>query len=209
MATDITTSAGRLRALWHFHMVDHGILRVFWTNLAEIAPGVWRSNQPSPGRLRKYQEMGMRAVLNLRNENTNSPYVFEKAACDSLGLILVNQNLSAGRLVDRDSLLSMLDKFEMINRPFIMHCKSGADRAGLASALYLLHIQGKPVSEAKKQLSFKFLHFRSFQAGVLDHMLDAYETDIRQNPMSIREWIETRYDNRKLMAEFDAKRGRS
>ena len=34
-----------------------------------------------------------------------------------------------------------------------MHCKSGADRAGLASALWLLHVERRPVAEAMKQLS--------------------------------------------------------
>ncbi|MEE9388681.1 MAG: tyrosine-protein phosphatase [Paracoccaceae bacterium] len=209
LGRDISTPAARRRAFWHFHLMDHGILRGFWTNLAEIAPGVWRSNQPSPRRLRKYQKIGINTVLNLRGVNTSSPYLFEKEAADTLGMNLVSHRMSARSLVDKTTLLELLDVFETIDRPFVMHCKSGADRAGLASALYLLHIQGASLEKAKIQLSFKFLHLRSTQTGILDHVLNAYEIDTKNSPITIRNWIETRYDGQKLTAEFNAERGKS
>ncbi len=209
LGRSIDTPEARRRAYWHFHLMDHGVLRGYWTNLAEIAPGVWRSNQPSPWRLQKYQQQGIQTILNLRGASSNSPYLFEKEACDTLGLNMVNHSLTARSLVKPDDLLKLLDIFETIDRPFVMHCKSGADRAGLASALYLLHVQGAPISVAKKQLSFRFLHLKSFQTGILDHMLDAYEADIQSNPMPIKEWIETRYDQNNLIAEFNAERGKS
>jgi len=209
VGTDLSYPGARRRAYLHFHLVDHGILRTFWTNLHEISPGIWRSNQPSPRRLHRYKKTGIVSVLNLRGENLNSPYLLEKEACDAVGLTLRSQALSARQLVSQRILLALLDNFETLERPFVMHCKSGADRAGLAAALYLLHIEGAPITTAKKQLSFKFLHFRSFHTGILDHMLGAYEADNAKNPMPIRKWLETRYDAKKLTAEFDAKRGRS
>ena len=206
---DISTPQARRRAYWHFHFLDHGVLRRFWTNMAEIAPGVWRSNQPSPARLRKLKKAGFHTVFNLRGANPNSPYLFEKETCDEIDLILISHSLTARSMVEPAILLTLLDKFETIERPFVMHCKSGADRAGLASALYLLHILGRPIAEAKKQLSFRFLHLKSFQTGILDHILEAYEADTRTQPMAIREWIETRYNPHELTLEFNAERGRS
>ena len=43
----------------------------------------------------------------------------------------------------------------------VMHCKSGADRAGLMSALYLILNQDVSVDKAKNQLSLKYLHFEA------------------------------------------------
>jgi len=206
--TDISTPKGRRRAFWHFHLLDHGVLRTFWTNLFQVAPGVWRSNQPSPGRLRRYKRMGIKSVLNLRGVNTVSPYMFEEETCNQIGLTLVNHALQARHLSDRAVLLALLDKFETIEHPFVMHCKSGADRAGLAAALYLMHIRDVPIQVAKKQLAIKFIHFRSFQTGILDHMLEAYERDSAVSPMPIRDWIESRYDNAKLTAQFNAERAK-
>lgn len=209
LGADISTPKGRHRALWHFYLLDHGVLRTFWTNLFEISPGVWRSNQPSPRRLRKYKRMGIKTVLNLRGEGQRSPYLFERETCDKIDLPLTNFPMQARHLDAPERLSMLLNHLENIEHPFVMHCKSGADRAGLASALYLLHIKGAPIEEAKRQLSFKYIHVKSFQTGILDHMLEAYEIDTNTTPMPIREWIETRYDPARLTAEFDAKRAKT
>ena len=206
---DISTPAARRRAYLHFHLLDHGLIRSFWTNLHQISPGVWRSNQPSARRLRAFKRMGITTVLNLRGNSDMSPYLFEKETCDAIGLNLVSVRLSAHSLMSRERLLALLDQFETLKRPFVMHCKSGADRAGLAAALFLLHIENSPIMLAKKQLSFKFIHVRFSQTGILDHMLRAYESDTKASPMPIRTWIETNYDAAALIAEFDAKRGRT
>lgn len=209
LGADISTPKGRRRAFWHFHLLDHGVLRTFWTNLFEISPGVWRSNQPSPRRLRRYKKMGIKTVLNLRGEGKRSPYLFERETCDEIDLPLTSFPMQARHLDAPKRLISLLTHFENIEHPFVMHCKSGADRAGLASALYLLHIKGVSINEAKQQLGLKYIHFKSFQTGILDHMLEAYENDTKTSPLPIRAWIETRYNPTKLTAEFNAKRAKS
>lgn len=197
----------RFRMGLHFWWTDHGWLRSFWHNLDQIRPGVWRSNQPSPRRLIQYKRMGIRTVLNLRGTSQHPHYIFEKNMCARLGLKLIDISLRAHALVPRKVMLELLDIFERIERPFVMHCKSGADRAGLASALYMLHMEGMSVDEAKTQLSFRYLHVRRFTTAVLDLVLDAYERDGGTEAMPVRDWIATRYDHKALMAEFAARRG--
>ncbi len=206
LATDIETPRGRRRAWIYFLFIDHAVLRIPWTNLHRVADGVWRSNHPSPGRLRRYRRMGIRSVLNLRGSFPSAPYLFEREACAAEGLTLVDIPLQARALSPPETLLQLLDIFETIERPFVMHCKSGADRAGLASALYLMHMENAPVEQARKQLGKRYIHFESFQTGILDHLLHAYERDTANEPMPIRQWIETRYDPAGLSAEFDRKR---
>jgi len=207
--TDISTPRGRRRAWIHFHLLDHGILRSFWTNFFRVAPGVWRSNQPSPRRLRRLKAKGIKTVLNLRGPNKTSPYLFEKETCDAIGLTLVDYQMRARHLGGRKNLLGLLDLFETLQKPFVMHCKSGADRAGLAAALYLLHIEGASIETARRQLGLKFVHVKSFQTGILDFFLDSYEADTKNAPMPVRDWIETRYRAKKLSARFHALRGGS
>lgn len=202
LGSDISTP----RAIWlaklHFLFVDHGFMRTHWSNLFEVVPGVWRSNQPSQRRLKKYKDMGFETVVNLRGTAERSPYLLEEAACRELGMKLITNKLSARRLAKTPRLIALLDTFDSIDKPFIMHCKSGADRAGLASALYLLHIENTSIEEAKKQLSFKYLHIRKSKTGVLDYLLDAYAADNETTPMPIREWLETRYHRRKLQRGY-------
>ncbi|SMX43542.1 phosphatase domain-containing protein [Actibacterium lipolyticum] len=204
---DISTPNGRRAAFWHFQLMDHAFLRVLWTNLDEIAPGVWRSNQPSPKRLARYHKMGITNVISLRGDAPHSHFLFEQEACERLGLSLHTVAISARKLVNKKRMLALLDLFDTVERPFVMHCKSGADRAGLASALYLMHVEGKPVAEAKKQLSLRYLHLKNDSTGILDYMLDQYEQDITETPMPIREWFETRYDPKALTAGFQKLRG--
>lgn len=206
--SDISTPAGRRSAFWHALLMDHGLLRTVWSNLHEVAPGVWRSNQPSPRRLRQFRDMGLRSVINLRGAPRSSYYLFEEEACRELGLALVNCPFSARRLPPAADLLRLLDLFRSVERPFVMHCKSGADRSGLAAALYLMAEADVPVAEARKQLGLRYLHLRGGPKGVLSCMLDAYARDTAETPMPIRQWLETRYDPVALQAEFDAARGR-
>lgn len=204
---DITTPHGRRAAHLHLHLADHQFLRTWWTNLHEFAPGAWRANQPSPAQLARYRARGIRTILNLRGATRQSFYLLEAEACAQLGLTLVSCGLGARSLVPRARMLELLDAFERIERPFLMHCKSGADRTGLAAALYLLHIEGAPVAVAARQLHRRFLHFRNAPTGILDHMLDAFARDHAATGIGLRDWIATRYDPQALMAEWDRSRG--
>ena len=199
----ISTPLARFGSTLHFHLMDHAFLRVFWTNLYEIAPGVWRSNQPSPARLKWHAEQGFKSVITLRGPRRKSYTLFEEEACEILGLTLHTSTLRSRGLVPKEEVLRVLDLFETAEKPFVMHCKSGADRAGLASVLYVLS-QGGSLEEAKKQLSFKYLHLKNDRTGILDMMIQAFEDDHLETGIDIRQWIETKYDPDELGLRFNA-----
>ncbi|MDF0599933.1 tyrosine-protein phosphatase [Psychromarinibacter sp. C21-152] len=207
--TDIDTPAGRRAAWWHFHLTDHGILRGLWTNSEEIAPGVWRSNQPSPARLRRVRRRGIATILNLRGRDKFSFYLFEKEACDKLGIELIDHKIYARRLVPAERFLELFEIFDQLEaqKPFLMHCKSGADRAGLAAALWLMDKEGASLAAARRMLSLRYVHLSSTQTGILDHLLDVYAADCAEHPIPIREWFATRYDPAAITASFHAKKG--
>ena len=86
----------------------------------------------------------------------------------------------------------------------IMHCKSGADRAGLMSALYLILHKNIPVNDAKKQLSFKYLHIKHAKTGILDAFFDNYLKENKNN--NFLEWVKNDYDPEKLKLSFKIKK---
>ena len=205
---DISTPRARRQAWWHFQLLDHAFLRILWTNQVEIVPGVWRANQPSPGRLKRYHGKGIRSVINLRGEAQQSHHLFEREACEALGLTLHNVTLSARKLVPRDELLALIDLMRRVEKPVVMHCKSGSDRAGFAAALYLAIVEGRPIREARRQLHWRYLHLASSDTGILDHVFDVYEADVAGSPMPmpLEHWIATRYDHAALTASWKAGR---
>ena len=69
-----------------------------------------------------------------------------------------------------------------LKAPAVFHCKSGADRAGFVSALYLNMVAGHPMEEAAKQLSLRHLHVDFTPTGVLDYVLRVYMERNRRSP---------------------------
>ncbi len=206
--SSIETREARRAAWWHFQLMDHAFLRGIWTNLDQIAPGVWRANQPSPRRLEIYQrQLGLKSVVNLRGGSQQGFYLFEAEVCKKLGLTLHDVHFSARRAPKKAALLAVFDLFASLQKPVLIHCKSGADRTGLISALYLLDVEQRPLAEAKRQLSFRYLHLKSTETGIMDHFLTLYEAE--SNGRSIRDWVIQDYDPARLKASFATLRGRA
>lgn len=200
--TDLSTPENRRRAHIYNMWFDHAVLRIFWTNFYQIAPGVFRSNQPTHKRFERLKADGIRTVLNLRGSAGAAHYLTEEESCAQLGLNLVNVNMLARQAPARAEILAMIDAFRTIEKPFVMHCKSGADRAGFASALYLMVIEGRPIPEARKMLSPKYLHLRFTRTGILDHILDVYEARQTREPVSFEDWVREEYDASEMQADY-------
>lgn len=197
-----------LRDRLHLLLADHGLLRLVWHNEAEIAPGVWRANQPGPGRLAGWRARGIRSVLSLRGGQDEAAARIERAACAALGLHYEVTRLSATSAPSRAALLDLLARFRRIERPFVMHCKSGADRTGLAAVLYLMGIEGRGWDEARRQLSLRHAHAKWTRAGIIDHLFETHAARQETGPIGIEEWIATEYDPAALTRSFAQERGR-
>ncbi|MEZ5998883.1 MAG: sulfur transferase domain-containing protein [Hyphomonas sp.] len=175
VAADLSTPEGRARARRELVWEDHGFLRAMFQNLHQIAPDMWRSNQPSPEKVAEYaRDKGIRTILNLRGESTKGYYLLEKEACEAAGIELVDFQVFSRDTPTREALLAANELFQRIEYPALMHCKSGADRAGLMAVLYMLLKERVSFSEAVDQLSFKYLHIKHGKTGMLDAFFQAY-----------------------------------
>ena len=199
---DISTPRGRRLAKVHFHVADHAFLRGAWTNLDLVAPGIWRSNQPGPARIGRYAEMGIRSILSLRGNIRYSFLLFEEEAAARHGIDLQIVELRASALAEGPVLIDVLDRMEAMEKPLLIHCKSGADRTGLAAALWLLAHEGASVAEAEDQLSLRYLHRSDTKTGVLDHLVRSYGAARRETGIDLRTWLRHDYDAPAMQQEF-------
>ncbi len=203
---DISTPAGRRAAWWYFMLIDHAVLRILWKNFHRLDDEVWRSNHPSPKMLRRLRDKaGLRTVVNLRGAAGHAAYLFEREACDALGIEMIDLHMSAHHPPPRASLVTLIDILRTAPKPMLLHCKSGADRTGLAAALYLHILKGVPLEKARRQLHWRFLHFRHGTAGVQDFFFDHYLATA--DGMPLEDWIRIRYDETELARAFAEKRG--
>lgn len=205
---EIVSEEDRRRSLRYVAWIDHGILRALWHNFHEVAPGVFRSNHPDHARLERYASLGIRNILTFRGNFTKPFHKLEQESCEILGLELTVVSMASREAPTRDSLLALIDYFDRTQVPFLMHCKSGADRTSLASAIYLLHVTGASTAEARRQMSPRYLHFRWTKTGVLDRVLDLYEARVAQGPIGFRDWVEAEYDADTVAESFARSRWR-
>ncbi|MDU8912808.1 fused DSP-PTPase phosphatase/NAD kinase-like protein [Aestuariicoccus sp. MJ-SS9] len=201
---DITDPRQRRLSTLHYHVFDHAFLRIFWTNFWQIAPGVYRSNQPTHGRFETYAKMGIKTVINLRGEDKRAQYLFEKESCEALGLTLVNAKLWARSAAKRHRIEHVIDVLRAAERPMMFHCKSGADRAGFVAAMYLMVFEGKPVEEARKMLGLKYIHLKATKTGVQDYILDIYAARNARAPIGFEQWIRTEYAGGAIQKAYEA-----
>lgn len=192
-----------LRERLVYELGDHAILRRPWTNLHRIAPGVWRGNQPTEARLARLKAEGLASVISLRGSGDKVPHRMEAAACARLGLPLYATALNARKAPSKEALLRLIALLRAVPRPVLLHCKSGADRAGLASAVLVL-LEGGSIEAARSQLSWRYLHLKSTKTGVLDLVLIAYEKAQGESGISFEDWAAGPYDPAAVQAAFDA-----
>lgn len=131
-------------------------------NFHEVIAGeVYRSNQVTPEELARYRrDYGIRSVLNLRGADPGAGwYDAEIAASAALGLSHADFRMSATKIVSLSDARALIALMGRLPKPLLVHCKRGADRTGLAMALYLGAIGRTGVDEAGAQLSVWFGHF--------------------------------------------------
>ena len=201
---DLTIPGHRRLALLDMIAVDHGFLRVFWTARHRVSDEMWRSNQPWPFQIRQAAESGIRTIINLRGSRACGSYALEAEACARYGVALVDLGTRSRGAPERSFVLEADDIFRRIAYPALMHCKSGADRAGFMSALYLVLRKNEPVERAMRHLSWRYGHVRQAKTGILDFFLEQYLDYTRARPMPFLTWVKEVYDPEQVARDFHA-----
>jgi protein tyrosine phosphatase (PTP) superfamily phosphohydrolase (DUF442 family) len=204
MRYQLDTPVGRALAFVNMHLVDHGFVRAIYNNLYDVGGGLYRSSQPSPSQIRSYHtKLGLRSIINLRGENEYGSYPLEAEVCEDLGIQLVNFRLFSRQPPSVDEIHGFRDLIDHLTYPALMHCKSGADRAGIGAALFRIFRMGDSVENAAGQLHWKYGHFHYADAGVLDFFLLSYLERNAREPIAFMHWVATEYDSRELMTRYE------
>jgi protein tyrosine/serine phosphatase len=203
---DLKTPGGRLRTYLDYLWNDHAYLRLAFENAHWVSPELVRTNQPWPFQLERWKRRGIKTVINLRGGFDASFHALEQDACERLGLKMVDFVITSREVPIRQRVLGARDLFQSVEYPALMHCKSGADRAGIMSVFYRHFRLGEPIEVAMQELSLRYLHVKQGKTGVLDYVFVRYLNEGKPKGQTFIQWVESDlYDPMAMKADFRAK----
>jgi protein tyrosine phosphatase (PTP) superfamily phosphohydrolase (DUF442 family) len=181
-------------------LLGYEVFRVAaWTNRHDVIPGrVYRSAQPTGDELRaEVRAKNIRTVVNLRGVSPGPDwYTDETRAAHDLNVSQEDVTLSANRLPPPAELRRLLDVLDHTEYPILIHCKRGADRTGLVSAIVRLLQTDDTLSQAKRQLWPRYGHVEFGRTAALDRFFDSYDTWLAGEPHTperFRDWVLNHY----------------
>jgi protein tyrosine phosphatase (PTP) superfamily phosphohydrolase (DUF442 family) len=170
------------------------------SNLGIVDHGrVIRAAQPTSQLKELIKEHHLASILNLRGGSSRDWwYTAEVQAAEKGGVAFFDVPLSATRRPSRRDLLVLIDLFDHCTYPLLIHCKAGADRTGLASAIYLMTQRGEPPRQAARSFSIYHSHLPVFGTERLHEPLDEYAAWLEANslehtPTRFRDWVRNDY----------------
>jgi protein tyrosine/serine phosphatase len=201
---DLSTAKGRAVAWIDSLFIDHAVFRLVWDNFATVVPGkVYRCNHPTPARLRRMAaRYGMRTLINLRGRTGSGSDALSREAARELGLTFHDMAFESRGAPQRERIVRLHNIYTSMQTPAIMHCKSGADRAGLAGGLMVL-FEGGTAADALRQLSWRFGHVRQARTGILDAFFLRYQREA-EGRKPFLDWVRDDYDETELRRDFHA-----
>ena len=139
--------AGYLRATGNVHTVD--------------PDRVYRSAQLGPAALQRLiGDRHIRSIINLRGAHPDAQwYRDETLVAAENGVEEISFAISANEQPSLATLRRIEAAMRAAPKPLLIHCRGGADRSGLASAIYDYAVAGRTADVASGQLSFAYGHF--------------------------------------------------
>ncbi len=201
---DVGTAQGRVLAWIDSLFVDHAVLRLAHSNFGTVIAGkLYRCNHPTPMLIRRLtRRVGLTTVINLRGATGTGSYHLSRDAALETGLAYHDLSMESRGAPHRDRILRLLEIYRALPGPALLHCKSGADRAGLAAGLCLL-FEGR---SAQRCAAATLLALRAYQTGANRHprcVLPALSARGR-GPQTVPRLAGQDYDEAALRRDFHA-----
>ncbi|QGP50497.1 Protein tyrosine/serine phosphatase [Piscirickettsia salmonis] len=146
-------------------------------NFHVVIPGqIYRSAQPTPNDLNKYmKQYHIKSIINLRGQQIGSDwYDNEVSFAKMYHINHFNVALDAHKVPSLNTLHYLIYLIENAPRPLLFHCRAGADRTGLASALSIILNGNSSLDDLEEQASWQYAALSPTTIGyqVLKNYLD-------------------------------------
>lgn len=139
-------------------------------NFGQMDERFYRGAQPEPSDYQSLKDLGIKTVIDLRNDPTD----YEKSAVEALGMTYINIPMSGWKSPKDKDLQQFMD---IVNNAetgkFFVHCKAGIHRTGVAGAVYRFENYGWDYDKAYKEMK-NYEFYTGFFHGKLKSYVKKY-----------------------------------
>jgi uncharacterized protein (TIGR01244 family) len=132
---------------------------------------IYRGGQPKPGGIKKLVGLGIKTVINLRDNDERAQS--EEQEVKAAGLVYINRPLPRWDSPGEQQVKELLSLLTAADKPVFVHCKRGSDRTGVLIAIYRIEHDGWTSERAKAEANRYGMGF--WQLEMKDYIHDYYE----------------------------------
>jgi protein tyrosine phosphatase (PTP) superfamily phosphohydrolase (DUF442 family) len=150
-------------------------------NFGQMDDRFYRGAQPEPNDYQALADLGVKTIIDLRNDPTD----YEKADAEAVGIKYINIQMSGWKSPKDPQIQQFL---ELVSNPdtgvFYVHCKAGIHRTGVAGAVYRFTKYGWDYDQAYKEM--KNYDFSSgWVHGALKDFVEDYAAKLRKDKPAV------------------------
>jgi len=158
-----------LAVVWAIYFFVYG-------NFHKVDRDLYRSAQLFSFNMPYYiKTHNIKSILNLRGEDRDEWYTDEIAFARDNNITHYNFGIPDRRVIPKANMDKIVEIIKNAPKPILIHCKMGADRTSLVSALYLYAIKND--KDAKREISILYGHF-PWLGSKTDAMDESFENFI-------------------------------
>ena len=135
-------------------------------NFGQMDENYYRGAQPMPDDYASLAKLGIKTIIDLRNDPTD----YEKSSAEAVGIKYINIPMSGWQSPkDADIAQFMKIATDPATGKFYVHCKAGIHRTGITAAIYRMEKDGWDYDK-----SYQEMKNYNFSAGLVHGALKSY-----------------------------------
>ncbi|MBI3649947.1 MAG: tyrosine-protein phosphatase [Acidobacteria bacterium] len=141
-------------------------------NFGKMDEAFYRGAQPKPNDYQALATLGIKTIIDLRDDPTR----YEKPEAEAAGIKYVNIPMSDKRKPADDTILAFFNiANDQANQPFFVHCAGGRHRTGLIGAVYRFDKYHWDFDQAYQEMKNYDYYSRWGHGDIKDYVQDYYQ----------------------------------